>query len=218
MRIHLKIKAKGVSIPFDHLPKLVGCIHKWIGQNDLHGEMSLYSFSFLNGGKKLNNSLIFENGASMFISSFNQDLIKLLISGIQKDSEMFLGLKVGEIIMQQDPDLSEKSRFLLSSPILIKRSIDKKTKYYFYNDSESCEILKDTIINKLSKVGMSDDSLSIEFDKEYRNPKTKLINYKGINNRASMCPVIINAKPETKKFIWNVGLGNSTGIGFGAIK
>jgi CRISPR/Cas system endoribonuclease Cas6 (RAMP superfamily) len=32
------------------------------------------------------------------------------------------------------------------------------------------------------------------------------------------CPIIIKGKPETKLFAWNVGLGNSTGIGFGAIK
>ena len=40
---------------------------------------------------------------------------------------------------------------------------------------------------------------------------------KGIENRASICPLIIIAKPETIAFTWNVGIGNSTGIGFGAI-
>jgi CRISPR/Cas system endoribonuclease Cas6 (RAMP superfamily) len=29
--------------------------------------------------------------------------------------------------------------------------------------------------------------------------------------------VIIEGKPETKLFAWDVGIGNSTGIGFGAI-
>jgi CRISPR-associated endoribonuclease Cas6 len=45
-----------------------------------------------------------------------------------------------------------------------------------------------------------------------------MIIYKGIANKANWCPVIIKGRPETKLFAWNVGLGNSTGIGFGAIK
>ena len=43
-------------------------------------------------------------------------------------------------------------------------------------------------------------------------------NYNGVENKASWCPVIVEGKPETKAFAWNVGLGNSTGIGLGAIK
>jgi CRISPR-associated endoribonuclease Cas6 len=218
MRIHLKIEAKGVSIPFDHQPKLVGCVHKWIGNNNLHGELSLYSFSLLNGGRIQNGKLIFENGGSMFISCYNNDIVKRIISGIQESPEMFMGLKVQEIILQQEPDFEDKTRFMLASPVLIKRNADGKTSYYFFNDENSGNLMTETIKSKMSKIGMTDDTLSIEFDKEYRNPKTKLIKYRDINNRASMCPVIINAKPETKQFIWNVGLGNSTGIGMGALK
>ena len=218
MRIHLKIEANGISIPFDHQPKLVGCVHKWIGNNDLHGELSLYSFSLLNGGQMQNGKLSFESGASMFISCYSNEIVKKIISGIQKSPEMFMGLVVQEVIMQQEPDFKDKNRFMLASPVLIKRNTEGKTSYYFFNDENSGVLLTETIKSKMSKIGMIDDTLSIEFDKEYRNPKTKLIKYRDINNRASMCPVIINAKPETKQFIWNVGIGSSTGIGMGAIK
>jgi CRISPR-associated endoribonuclease Cas6 len=63
-----------------------------------------------------------------------------------------------------------------------------------------------------------DDNLEIRFEKNYSKAKTKLIAYNGIKNKTNWCPVIIKGKPETKFFAWNVGLGNSTGIGFGAIK
>ena len=62
-----------------------------------------------------------------------------------------------------------------------------------------------------------DESLKIYFDQNYINKKIKYIDYRGVRNKANMCPVFIKGKPETKAFAWNVGIGNSTGIGFGAI-
>lgn len=45
-----------------------------------------------------------------------------------------------------------------------------------------------------------------------------LIDYRGVKNKASWCPIRIIGNAETKLFAWNAGIGNSTGIGFGAIK
>ena len=70
----------------------------------------------------------------------------------------------------------------------------------------------------MKQANIQDETLEVNFDKNYEKAKTCLINYKGIKTRASICPVIIKGKPETKAFAWNVGMGNSTGIGFGAIK
>lgn len=50
MRLHFKIKTSRKALPFDHLPLLTGTIHKWLGQNNEHGDVSLYSFSQLEGG------------------------------------------------------------------------------------------------------------------------------------------------------------------------
>ncbi len=59
--------------------------------------------------------------------------------------------------------------------------------------------------------------VEVSFDTSYENPKTKLVNYKGINIRASFCPVIVKGHPRAVQFAWEVGVGNSTGIGFGAL-
>jgi len=58
----------------------------------------------------------------------------------------------------------------------------------------------------------------VRFDLSYHRAGTKLVTYKNIKNRANWCPVIINGKAETKSFAWEVGLGNSTGVGFGGVK
>jgi CRISPR-associated endoribonuclease Cas6 len=218
MRLHLKIKSSNQTIPFDHQPLLVGCIHKWLGWNDVHGNVALFSFSRLDGCKATNDGFLFRNGSTFFISTFDTDMVKQLIKGIQNDPVMFHGLTVDEIIIEQDPDLTERDLFFTASPILISRRINDKIEQIFYDDPRASQFLKETIKTKMDKAGISDDGFDIRFDTTYHKAGTKMVTYKGIKNRASWCPVVITGNPKIKRFIWNVGLGNSTGIGFGAIK
>ncbi len=218
MRIHIKTNLHSTIIPFDHQPQLVGAIHKWLGWNEEHGKISLYSFSRLEGGKATNKGLQFESGASFFFSSHCSELLKKIISGIRADPTMFGGLYVSEISIQENPDLSERELFFAASPILIKRYMKERTDHILFDDPRANSYLKETLQTKLKEAGLSDDSFDIWFDSNYPKAGTKMIDYKGIANRANWCPVIIKGKPETKLFAWNVGLGNSTGIGFGAIK
>ena len=218
MRIHLKINSSNQIIPFDHQPLLVGTIHKWLGHNDVHGEVALFSFSRLEKGKNQEDGLKFTQGTSFFISAYDASMIKKLVSGIQRDPTMFCGLTVMEIIIEEDPNLTNRELFYIASPIFISRRIGDKIEQIFFDDSRASGFLKETLETKMGKVGMYDDSFEIHFDFNCPNAGTKMITYKGIKNKANWCSVIIKGKPETKLFAWNVGLGNSTGIGFGAIK
>ena len=218
MRLHLKISSRDLSIPFNHQSYLVGTVHKWLGYNKEHGEVSLYSFSRLEGGKKTTDGLKFEREASFFISSYDIILMKKIIAGIQKDPTLFYGLEVTEIIMEPDPDLTNRVLFFTGSPILIKRKVNDKIDHILYNDLRASACMKETLLKKMTIAGIVDETFDIKFDLTANNISKKLIDYKGIKNKANWCPVIINGKPETKLFAWNVGIGNSTGIGFGAIK
>lgn len=218
MRIHLRIKKTDKLIPFNHQSKLTGVIHKWLGLNKEHGQLSLYSFSRFEGAIVTRQGIKFEKDITFFFSAHDPDLIKLIISGIQNDNTLFDGLEVFEIIIEEDPDLSNIELFLVASPILIKRRIEDKIVHITYWDSRASQFLKETLQHKMEMAGFIDDSFMIDFQTNYINATTKLIDYNGIKNRANWCPVIIKAKTETKQFAWNVGLGNSTGIGFGAIK
>ena len=218
MRLHFKIQTTKKVIPFDHQHLLTGTIHKWLGYNNEHGEISLYSFSQLEGGKVTTTGFLFERGASFFFSSHNPDLIKKIIKGMQADPTMFNGLVVSEVIIQEDPDFSNRELFFVASPILIKRRNGEKIDHIIYKDKRANECLKETLLSKMEKAGLSDETLQIRFEVDYPKAGTKKITYNSVQNRASWCPVVINGKIETKLFTWNVGLGNSTGIGFGAIK
>jgi len=218
MRIHLKIKTTSDVIPFDHQPLLTGTIHKWLGWNEEHGEVSLYSFSQLEGGKATPQGLRFERGTSFFFSSYNTNLVKKLIGGIQTDPTMFYGLTVLEVIIQEDPDFAGRQLFYVASPIFIKRKVEDRINHILFDDPLAGTYLKETLQTKMKEAGILDNTLDVRFETGYPKAGTKMINYNGIRNRANWCPVVIEGKPETKLFAWNVGLGNSTGIGFGAIK
>jgi CRISPR-associated protein Cas6 len=224
MRIHIKTTPSKETIGFNHLHLLTGTIHKWFGRNDFHDSISLYSFSNLTGSKASKNGLDFPNGANFFISCWNNEQTKQLIKGIQNDPEMFFGLKANEIILQENPELSTKTIFQIGSPIYIQRNLENgKKKFYYFDDEESPKLLEETLTTKMISAGLpKDETLRITFDNNYHKKSTKKIDYKRGNQitkiRANWCPVVIEGKPETKQFAWNVGIGNSTGIGFGAIK
>lgn len=218
MRIHLKIIAKNLLIPFDHQPKLVGAIHKWLGFNEEHGKISLYSFSQLQKGKATANGILIEDGTSLFISSHSVEFLKNIVKGIKADPAIFSGLFVEEIVIEENPDLSGRNLFYPASPIFIKRKVDHGVEHVLYNDPRAGNLLKETLLLKMQVIGLFDEDLALRFDTSYLRASSKKLNYNGVQNRASWCPVFIEGKPETKLFAWNVGLGNSTGIGFGAIK
>ena len=218
MRIYLKLTPNTKPVDFSYQEKLVGTLHKWLGVNNIHDNMSIYSFSWLEGGKAKNGVLEFANGANWFISFWETKLLKTIVGSIRNDPKVAFGMEVNEIIIRENPEFGTNHKFDLASPVLIKRMIDNNEKHFIYSDVESANLLEETIMHKMKIAGIEDKEIRISFDMSYPNPKTKLLTYKGIGNRASMCPVILEGDPVAIQFAWNVGIGNSTGIGFGALK
>mgnify|MGYP006286416471 CR=1 FL=1 len=217
MRIHIELKTTKDLLPFNHQELLVSALHRWLGDNDFHDKLSLYSFSRLMGGKAKNGGLFFPDGAKWFISFYDKEKFDRLTSGIITHPEIGQGLRVESFWEQPVPDLSVQSHFLPASPIFIKRNIDGKQKHFLYSDDETSELLTETLMHKMRLAGIENEEVNIYFDKNYYRANTKLVNYKGIKNRANMCAVYIEGSAKAKDFAWHVGLGNSTGIGFGAI-
>lgn len=219
MRIHLKLSPSTAIIPFNHQPQLTGALHKWLGQNnDLHSQPSLYSFSWLEGGKTQKDGLTFSGGATFFISASDDNVIKKIISGIQEDPKINFGLVVEEISIRPDHAFGTERLFYVASPVLVKKKVENREQHFTYQDDESEIILTEILKTKLKISGLPDTAVSVKFQKDYEGAKTKIIHYNKIGNRVNLCPVIVKGTPEQVRFAWNVGVGNSTGIGFGALK
>ncbi len=218
MRLILKLSQNQSFVPYNYQRSLVGAFHKWLGSNEIHDEVSLYSLSWLQGGQKTKGGLEFSNGAEWQISIYSSQLLKPLIKGIQNNPEVCFGMAVKEVTICEPPVFSSKQKFYLNSPIFIKRKKDDRIQFYFHYDIESDALMTATLQTKLKKAGIPFENVKVMFDRSYHSPKTKIIKFNGIDCRASICPIYIEGTQEQIAFAWKVGIGNSTGIGFGALK
>lgn len=221
MRIELSIKADDSLVSFSHQHLLVGTLQKWLGENDMHGKSISYSFSRLNGGKLVSelNSILFADWANMFVSAHDPELIRRMLAGIRQDPEMFKSLCIREVTVIEDPDMTDREIFFPASPILLKRwREDNGFDHIVYTDEAANALLTENLRKKLQAVGIDDPTATASFVPDQGKAKVMLIDYRGVKNKASWCPIRIIGNAETKLFAWNAGIGNSTGIGFGAIK
>lgn len=220
MRLHFTLTPNQQPVPFAYQHFLIGAFHKWLGHNQLHDDISLYSLSWLDGSSMKNGALEFPRGARWFISFYDDSLADLIIDRALIDPEVCCGMSVTKIVQQQTPKFGSRYTFKVGSPVLAKsKEIEGKVKHYIYSDSEADITLTATLRHKLDRAGLATphNQATVNFDKSYRNPKTKLVTIKDIHNRASICPVTIEGTPEAVAFAWNVGVGNGTGSGFGCL-
>jgi CRISPR-associated endoribonuclease Cas6 len=121
--------------------------------------------------------------------------------------------------MRTTPDFGERQRFFAQSPIFIKkrREEDNGQQFVFPGDEDANALMTATLQKKLERAGLNYEA-AVAFDPEYQNPKTKKITFNKIDLIGTFCPVIVEGDPEAVRFAWDVGVGHSTGIGFGALR
>lgn len=225
MRLRLQLSGNTDPVPFDYQHTLTGALHKWIGEgNDLHDRLSLYSTSWLHGGHAhARTHLRFPRGADWLISFYDDELIEPLVNRILADSEVCYGMRVIQVAQQAAPRFGTSHTFKVGSPVLAraahKADEPGHSKHLLYTDPEADDVLTQTLHHKMDVAGL--DSIHkqtrVTFDRMYRGAKTRLVTIKNIQSRASVCPVRIEGTPEGIEFAWTVGVGHSTGSGFGCL-
>ncbi len=221
MRLYIKLTENTEIIPFNYQSLLTGTIHKWIGvNNEYHGRLGLYSFSFLQNTKSQGSKGINTiRDSYFFFSAHDESIVKKVLKGITRDSSMFSGMRVKEVQLMKKPDFNVEERFNVASPVFIKKNIEGgKVEHLLFDHVESSMFLTESLISKMNKAGVISEGVQVKFDDSYLRPQTKLLRYNQVVNKASLCPVIIKGTPEQIAFAWTVGIGHSTGIGFGSLK
>ena len=221
MRLQLYLTA-AQAVPFDHLPTLKGAFHRWAGHNEeLHDGLSLYSLSWLRGGRGSRNGLRYPDGAHWSISAPNPQLIHALVGGVVREPDLGLGLRVRDAQLLNPPTFQDgEQAFRVLSPVFIKWETEKgqPADHLLYDDPRADELLTATLRHKLRQAGLDDTGATVRFDRNYAGAKTKLFRYGPVQCRASLCPVLVSGTAEQIRFAWCVGVGHSTGIGCGALE
>lgn len=100
------------------------------------------------------------------------------------------------------------------SPILIRSKDDRKITF---EDPEWIERVKRNCIGKLKHQGINDDTFDIELIKTEQS-KRKCVWVGDVFNPCSSVRLKVTGRKKTRTILYNLGIGNSTGSGFGAVK
>jgi len=222
MRLNLYLSTEQ-TVPFDYLPALTGAFHRWAGSDAArHDGLSLYSLSWLRGGRASRGGVRFAEGARWFISAPDPALIHALVGGVVRAPDLGLaGLVVRDVRLQTTPEFAAgEQAFRVASPVFIKHEPDKgrPADHLLPGHELADELLTTTLRHKLRQAGLADAGAAVRFDPAHiATAKNKLFAYKHVRCRASMCPVLVSGTAEQIAFAWDVGVGHSTGIGCGAL-
>lgn len=211
------------ALPFDHLPTLVAAFHHWTGNHTgLHDSLSLYSLSWLEGGKRDGHQLVFEKGARWTISAADPALGQALLAGLVETPDLpDFGLYVRDAQLIREPRFEDgERRFELLSPVLAKAPSEKGTTpdHLRFDHLASADVLTQTLHKKLRAAGLNTAGAAVAFDVTTRGARDRIMQYKGIKSRVNDCPVIVTGTAEQQRFAWLVGIGHSTGLGCGALR
>lgn len=228
MRIQLQLTPNTAPVPFNYQHLLYERLEQWLGEYNLwHDNQRLYCFGGLHKGHGYKGALTFPDGANWFLSGIDKTYLKYTIERLLADPELIAGMKITHAELQPPPQFGKRHSFFLSSPVLLKESKTRNNfpQFITYRDGNAADrLLKKSLQEKLEEAGRGElqGSFRIRFSRNYPRPKTKLITLRRKNgttekNRASLCPVEMTGPPEALQLAWSVGVGESTGMGFGAL-
>lgn len=224
MRLLLQLSPSPETLPYNYAYPLAQRLHQWLGrENPYHDNVSLYSFGTLHGAKPVEGGLRFPEGATWRISCWHQAMAMQLMDAIFAAPAVAFGMQVEEVRAQPRQQFGTRYTFFADSPILLKQ-FDKQTEKvnhitFRHNAALATALLNQSLHTKLQAAALpyTTDDFNLQFVPT-ASAKTRLIDIHGIKNRASLCPVRIEGPQEVLQLAWLAGVGNSTGVGFGALK
>ena len=205
------------NIPINNQKELNSYIHKCIGHdNKYHDSFSDYCISSIQGGKLVNNNeLSFDKSTPyIIITSENCEFISKIMNGIQMDRHDYFGMKFKNFEITDFKINDFCDTIVTISPIIVKDKNDYKIDF---NNDKWIQTLTDQLKGKLHHKGIIDDSFKIEI-RNIKRAKVKTVWVGNVFNVSSMISLKVYGKPNTRRTLYNMGFGSSTGCGFGCIK
>jgi CRISPR-associated endoribonuclease Cas6 len=221
MRLKILLSATNKELPINHQHLVNSFIHRALGKNnEYHDAKSDYSISPLQGGTwiKGTKNISFKNGGYITISSLDEKFINNILLSLYS-TYFYEDIKVNGIEFVDEQFYNGWNHFVTLSPFIIKKYSSKKDYTFHTIDDEGFEVtLKDYLINKITKINpkldLSDFDVKIPYHVNHKKVKVVVKNVVNIGNS---CHININTNKQVAELLYNIGIGQSTGCGFGTI-
>ena len=216
LRINLTLPTSEVPVNNQHF--LNGFIHESFGKaNPYHDSFSNYSISSLQGGK-LNDdkkTLNFHTETPHFFVSGDDEFLMFAVNAFIKTQASIFGMKFDSIGSFDGFKLNKYFDDIVTiSPIIVKNQDKRKITV---QDEEFLECLMLNCQKKLAHLGIDDTSFKLEIINPHK-AKAKCVWVGDTFNPCSNVRLRVYGQPKTRETLYNMGLGGSTGSGFGSIK
>jgi len=194
MRIKIKLSSSDGLLDINNQSMVNSFIHRCLGKdNKYHDIYSNYVVSGLRGGKwiKGTNKIDFNKGGFIIVSTIDSEFLNKLLLGLMS------GIKFGYGVRFLGLDYIEEriydggiNYFKTLTPILLKRNGEFLT----INDKD---FIKELEVHDRHKI--------------------KSVLVKNVINKASECQINISGSKEVCDLLYNIGIGQSCGSGFGLL-
>jgi CRISPR-associated endoribonuclease Cas6 len=218
MRIRINLTYPTAEVPVNNQHYLNGFIFASFGENcERHNAFSDYNITSLQGGKlnKDKKTLSFIDSNPYFYISGNDEFIGFAVAAFANSTASFFGMRFNNLDVTEDFNVNEYfDNVVTVSPIIVKNKDGKKITF---KDTSWLSCLMDNCKKKLSHIGIDDTTFKIEVINPHK-AKEKCIWVGDIFNVCSNVRLKIYGSKKARIALYNMGLGGSTGSGFGGIK
>ena len=201
-------------------------IHKCIGRNNnYHDAPSNYSISSLQNGilDIKNKNIKINDDSYIIVSSHDTNFIGLLFNGVMSNRNFYNQIIVKSIDLVPDELFyNGYNHFRTLSPFLMRDKNNKDiTKNSFNNLNEMSEYVKERVLNRLIKI-KENNSLNLNLNNfnlkiEWCHEVKRFVKPGCRGFKTNLCGFTINSSKGVAELLYNIGIGQSTGSGFGTI-
>lgn len=218
MRIIIKFSKNTEQVP-NNLNVVNSYIHTCIGRNnEYHNAQSDYCVSRLLGGNIVDGgkNIDYPNGGFIIVTSLNTEFLNKIIMGLLQNTSIGYGMEFKGVDQVNEEFYNGWNHFKTTSAGFILKKPEGG--FYTLEDTNIQLVLTEHIINKFSKINPKFDfsTLKIEIN-NHSSHKVESIYSKSVKNISNICQINIHTNKELAEALYNYGIGQSCGSGFGTV-
>lgn len=223
MRIIIRFSKTEELVPINNQSYVNYYIYKkCLGDNNVyHDAKSNYCISSIQGGKLTSDkkNLKFDNGGFIVVTSKDETFLNDLIGGVMNNPKLNWGMEYVNIEFVRENFTDGWNHFATLSPFIIKKNNGYKS-YSFstMNDVDFIQTIHNHLVKKINNRYPHIDTTELKVRvNSHPSHKIKLIRVKNVENETNQCHISLFCDKTLAEIIYNMGIGQSTGSGFGTI-